>query len=43
MLHMVPTSARETHLYGKEMLSTLAKKDPGMLDLLLGVLFRYEP
>ena len=30
-------------LYGKEFLSTLAKDDPGMLDLLLGVLFRYEP
>ena len=42
----VPTRGYEilfADLYGKEMLSTLAKDDPGMLDLLLGVLFRYEP
>lgn len=30
-------------LHGTEKLHQLAKKDPGMLDLLMGVLFRYDP
>lgn len=28
---------------GEEWLGRLAKDDPGLLDLLLGVLFRYDP
>ena len=29
--------------FGKERLGELAKHDPGMLDLALGVLFRFDP
>lgn len=29
--------------FGDEMLDVLARRDPRMLDLLLGVLFRYDP
>lgn len=42
----VPTRGFEilfADLYGREMLDEMAKRDPGMLDLLLGVLFRYDP
>ena len=30
-------------LYGEEMLGKMAKDDPGLLDLLLGVPFKYDP
>ena len=30
-------------VHGDEALHRLAKEDPGMLDLLMGVLFRYDP
>ena len=29
--------------YGKEMLGALAQRDPAMLDLLLGMLFKFDP
>ena len=42
----VATTAHQVALeswFGKEMLGELARRDPRMLDLLLGVLFRYDP
>ena len=42
----VPTVAIQVVLeswHGKELLADLAQRDPGMLDLVLGVLFRFDP
>ena len=42
----VATTAHQVALeswFGKEMLGKLARRDPRMLDLLLGMLFRYDP